>query len=74
MAAQAANERERQTVRNSSGFTVAELIATLQKMVRENPEVAAARIELSDGMRIVGSAREVEAETSGEDESRVILS
>lgn len=74
MAAQAANERERQTVRNSSGFTVIELIATLQKMLREKPELAEARIELSDMLRIIGPAREVEAETDGGGGGVVVIS
>lgn len=74
MAAQAANERERQTVRSSSGFTVAELIATLQKMLREKPELAEARVELADMMSLVGSAREVEVETDGEGGGVVVIS
>jgi hypothetical protein len=74
MAAQVANSRERQTVRNSSGFTVIELIAILQKMLCEKPELAEARIELADEMCIIGPAREVEAETDGEGEGRVIIS
>lgn len=74
MAAQAANDRERQTVRSSSGFTVVELIATLQKMLREKPELAEARIELSEDIRIIGPAREVEAVTDGEGGGVVTIS
>jgi hypothetical protein len=74
MAAQAANDRERQTVRSSSGFTVVELIATLQKVLREKPELATAIIDLADGMRIIGPARQVEAETDGEGGGVVTIS
>lgn len=77
MAAQAENTREAQTIRSmlSGGFTVQELVVCLQRLMAEKPEMRTAPVLLAEYMRIIGVAREIEAETGeGVEEKRVIIS
>ncbi len=77
VAAQADNARETQTFRSlfSEGFTVQELVVCLQRLMAEKPEMRTAPVLLAEYMRIIGVAREVEAdidEATGE--KKVIIS
>lgn len=73
MAAQAVSAREAQTInaKTSKGFTLQDLVASLQKLLTEKPELKDATVSLADGLSITGPAREIEADS---EEKRVIIS
>lgn len=72
MAAQAVSARETQTMRAkaSEGFTLQELVASLQKLLTEKPELKDVTVSLADGLSITGPAREIEADS---EEKRIII-